>query len=200
MKSVFAFYYYIFIFFALLLILPLFIIISLIIFLSSGSPVIFKQERIGEKGNIFTIFKFRTMTKDAQKQKIKYLKLNEAQFPVFKIRNDPRFTYIGRFLSHTGLDELPQVFNILKGEMALFGPRPLPVYEYKKLKHWQKKRQNGKPGIISPWILNGYHQQSFDEWMKSDIEYIQNKSPGYDIGLFFKTALFMLKMLFGEIF
>ncbi|MCX8009369.1 MAG: sugar transferase [Patescibacteria group bacterium] len=102
-------------------------------------------------------------------------KHNEADGPVFKIHNDPRLTKFGAFLYHTGLDEIPQLFNVLFGTMAIIGPRPLPVEEARKLKPWQKQRECVLPGIISPWILDGYHKNTFNEWMESNIEYTQKQ-------------------------
>ncbi|OGU58100.1 MAG: hypothetical protein A2V66_11405, partial [Ignavibacteria bacterium RBG_13_36_8] len=168
--------YYIFIILFFLLSLPLGLIIAMTIAVTSGFPVIFRQKRVGKGGKTFVMYKFRTMVPNAEALKAKYMHLNTANPPAFKIPDDPRYTKIGKFLSHTGLDELPQLFNVLKGEMALIGPRPLPVQEAVKLKSWQKEREKIKPGIISPWILNGYHKNSFDDWMKSDIEYAGKKS------------------------
>ena len=179
--------------------LPLLVVIALAILFFSGTPVIFCQKRIGLHGRIFVLYKFRTMKKGSDKEQWKNRKFNEANGPVFKIRNDPRFTPFGKFLSHTGLDELPQLLNILKGDMALIGPRPLPVDEAKKLKAWQKKREEIKPGIISPWIIEGYHSRSFDDWMMSDIAYAKKKSLGYDLVLTYRTALLMLRLLWSEV-
>lgn len=139
------------------------------------------------------------MGKGAEKKQQELKKLNEANGPVFKIRDDPRYTRFGKFLSHTGLDELPQLVNVLKGEMALIGPRPLPVPEFQKLKSWQKKRQAILPGIISPWILNGYHRQSFDDWMRSDFAYVKNKSFVYDLKLFVRSVIFMWRLFTVEL-
>lgn len=131
-------------------------------------------------------------------QRLRYL--NEADGPVFKIRNDPRFTGIGKFLSHSGLDELPQIFNVLKGDMNLVGPRPLPVLEAEKIKKvFRTKRESVKPGILSPWILSGYHRLSFDDWMRSDIAYIDQRSFINDLGIFLKSFLFSIKLFFKTI-
>lgn len=192
-------FYKVFIVTLLLLLSPIMLFLSILILVSSGFPIFFRQKRIGEIGNIFTFYKFRTMQVGAEKLRYKLQSRNEADGPVFKIHSDPRFTGIGRFLSHTGLDELPQLVNVLKGEMAFFGPRPLPVYEAKKLKPWQKARQRIKPGIISPWIINGYHSQTFDNWMKSDIAYTAQKSLFYDTVLLFKTSLFLRRLLMREL-
>ena len=190
----------IFVLLLLFLTLPLCLVICLAIVCVSGFPIFFLQKRIGYKGKVFTMYKFRTMNIDSEKLQAKYKTKNEANGPVFKIYNDPRFTGVGKFLSHTGLDELPQLWNILLGNMALFGPRPLPVSESRKLLEWQKKRYEVKPGIISPWVLQGYHRQTFDEWMKNDCQYVQKKNMWYDAKLFFASCVFMLKLLFREVF
>ena len=185
--------YYLFIFTLFLLSLPLQMIISVCIFLDSGYPVLFKQIRIGVKNKPFVMFKFRTMVIGSEKIQHTLKEKNEADGPVFKIRNDPRFTRIGRFLSHTGFDELPQLWNVLIGDMALIGPRPLPLEEASKLTLWQKKRHAVKPGIISPWILDGYHSKPFNTWMRSDIDYTKKKSFIYDL----RICLWMIPYLWS---
>lgn len=187
--------YKIFVIVLVLLLLPLGVVLALLIFLTSGPPVFYLQRRIGKNNKPFILYKFRTMAVGAEKQQAKLERLNEANGPVFKIRDDPRFTKLGKFLSHTGLDELPQLVNIFKGEMALVGPRPLPVVEAAKLKPWQKKRHAILPGLISPWILEGYHAKPFDAWMKSDIKYIQEKNIWYDAGLIFRTGLLLTRVI-----
>ncbi len=198
MFMVFTVLYIFFIGVLLCISLPLVLIISVCIVCTSGIPIIFFQERIGKNGKVFVMCKFRTMFVDAERRQREYKKRNEADGPVFKIHDDPRFTRIGKFLSHTGLDELPQLWNIIRGDMSLFGPRPLPVFEAKKLLSWQKKRQIIKPGIFSPWVLNGYHTKTFTEWMKSDCTYVLDKSVWYDIKLFFRSMGFMMKLFFHE--
>lgn len=188
-----------FISFLFLLALPLQGIIAILLVISSGWPILYFQKRVGKDGRIFTMYKFRTMGNGAEKKQQELKKQNEANGPVFKIRDDPRYTPVGRFLSHTGLDELPQIINVLKGEMALIGPRPLPVAEFQKLKSWQKKRQTILPGIISPWVLNGYHRQSFDAWMKSDIAYAKEKNFWYDALLSYRTTLFLARLFLREL-
>ena len=177
--------------------LPVFLCISLVVLLWSGRPVIYSQKRTGLKGKSFIMYKFRTMIHGADTLQKKYLKKNEVQAPVFKIHNDPRFTPVGKFLSHTGLDELPQLWNVVLGDMALFGPRPLPVSEAFALKLWQRKRHCIKPGILSPWVLDGYHTRTFDEWMHDDCMYVQRKCFVYDTKLFFRSVVFM-GMLFAR--
>ena len=179
---------------------PLMAVIALLVKITSKGSVIFEQKRVGRNGKVFIMYKFRTMYVGAEEDRKKYQKLNETDGPAFKIKNDPRFVGVGRFLARTGLDELPQIFNILKGEMSFVGPRPLPVYEYKKLKSWQKKRQSVLPGITSSWVINGQHKVSFDNWMKSDLEYVKNKSFGGDLRIIWKTIVLIIGLFWGQLF
>lgn len=179
--------------------LPMQIGIGMFVLLTSGFPVLFSQKRVGKDGKPFLLYKFRTMIPGAQRMQKKLQCLNEANGPVFKIHNDPRYTSIGKTLAHTGLDELPQLYNILLGDMALLGPRPLPRAEEQKLKPWQKAREQIKPGIFSPWILEGYHWTKFDAWMKSDIAYMKEKSFWYDLRLFFRMIAYMGFLIGHEI-
>jgi len=192
--------YTFFIFLLLLILLPVFAVIGISILCFSGRPVFYLQRRIGKDGVPFVMYKFRTMYQRAEQDQKKYRTQNEASGPVFKIHNDPRFTPIGRFLSHTGLDELPQLWNVFLGDMALFGPRPLPIAEAKQLLSWQKERQKIKPGIVSPWIFNGYHQRTFDEWMRDDCVYVQKKSFVYDTHLFALSCVFVARLFVREVF
>jgi len=188
--------------FAVLILLvlgPLMIMVSLLIWVFSGWPVFFCQDRVGYRGKIFRIIKFRTMHRNAETIKERLGPLNEADGPVFKIRNDPRYTGIGRFLSHSGLDELPQIINVIRGEMEFVGPRPLPVEEaYEICDKYRKRRESVRPGIVSPWLFEGYHNLSFEEWMKSDVRYVDNKSKTGDCRLFFMGTLKLLKLIVGE--
>lgn len=193
------FIYYLFLFLLILASSPLLIVISILNLLLSGSPVFFRQLRTGMSGKPFVLYKFRTMVVGAEKMQHKYLHLNEATSPAFKIHADPRFTPFGKFLSHTGLDELPQLLNVLKGDMSIFGPRPLPVFEAQKLTADQKRRHIIKPGIISPWIIEGYHKNTFASWMASDLAYIKNKSLWYDITLLFKAINFVIGLFIVEV-
>jgi len=183
----------------LIMSMPVMMIIGLVVYITDGAPIFFYQWRIGKNNRPFMIIKFRTMHIDAERQQSRLLKQNEASGPVFKIHNDPRYTSFGRFLAHTGLDELPQLWNVLRGDMALIGPRPLPVEEAKKLRQTYQKRHSIKPGIISPWIVEGYHSQTFDAWMKSDLAYIQKKSFWYDAVLSWKACIFLLNLFVHEI-
>lgn len=127
------------------------------------------------------------MVTNADKIQNRFKNLNEADGPVFKIQNDPRFTKFGKILSKTGLDELPQLINVVKGEMSLVGPRPLPVSEAIKLTKQQKIRELVKPGITSGWVTGGSHQMPFEKWMKLDADYVQNATFTTDISIIYKT-------------
>jgi lipopolysaccharide/colanic/teichoic acid biosynthesis glycosyltransferase len=179
--------------------LPLMLFISIGIVLTSGFPILFRQKRIGKDGKPFILYKFRTMQIGAENQQHRYAHLNQANGPVFKIHDDPRFTNVGKFLSHTGLDELPQLVNVFDGQMALVGPRPLPVTEAKKLTPAQQKRHLVKPGLISPWIVEGYHRQSFAAWMQSDVVYAQTKSLTGDMRLFTRAIRLLVRLFIQEL-
>jgi len=169
--------------------MPIFILIGIIIKLSSKGPVIFKQKRVGLFGREFYIYKFRTMMVDAEKMQAAIMDQNEASGPVFKIKNDPRITKVGKFLRKTSLDELPQFFNVLKGDMSLVGPRPPIMKEVNQYKPWQLRRLSMRPGITCTWqILPHRNSVSFEDWMKLDLQYIDNWSLQQDLLLTFKTV------------
>lgn len=172
----------------LITLLPLFLIISTLVKLSSPGPIIYKQQRVGLMGHPFTIYKFRTMVNNADELLKKIKHKNEVNGPVFKIKNDPRITKVGKILRQTGLDELPQVFNVLKGDMSLVGPRPALKEEVLKYKDWYLKRLSVKPGITCLWqIKPNRNDIKFEEWMKLDIKYINEWSPSLDTVILFKT-------------
>ena len=174
---------------AMIVFLPVFLLIGLIIRISSKGPVIFVQERIGLRGRKFKLYKFRTMVVDAEEQRKRYKSMNEADGPVFKIKKDPRITRFGSFLRKTGLDELPQLMNVIKGEMSLIGPRPPLEEETRQYERWQLQRLSVKPGITCTWqITPDRHEVSFEEWMQLDKKYIENWNLLKDVGLFFKTV------------
>lgn len=162
--------------------------IAIAIKLNSRGPVIFKQTRVGRAGQTFTSYKFRSMVADAERRKKKLEKRNEASGPVFKIKNDPRVTGVGRFLRQTSLDELPQIFNVLKGDMSLVGPRPPLPAEVKQYTREQRRRLTIKPGITGPWQVSGRSNVSFDEWVRLDVYYIQNWSLLLDLTILLKTV------------
>ena len=180
-----------------LLFLPLLVVFYFFVKLTSNGPFIFKQRRMGKNKRIFTMYKVRTMVQNAERLKNRYIKLNEVDGPVFKIKDDPRFTGFGKILSYTGLDELPQLINIIKGEMAFVGPRPLPVDEAKKVPQKYQKRFVVLPGVTSPWVLEGQHNLDFKKWMKLDLNYVKNKSRIYDLTVSIKTMLLIIKLVFG---
>lgn len=167
---------------------PIMMAIAVLIKLTSKGPVIFKQERVGLRGRKFYIYKFRTMVQNAEALKAQLEALNESDGPTFKIKHDPRITTIGRILRKTGLDELPQLFNVLKGEMSLIGPRPPLPAEVEKYERWHLRRLSVKPGITCTWqIIPNRNEVVFDNWMKLDIQYIESWSVKKDLQLLFKT-------------
>lgn len=182
-------------FFFILALSPFMLIIVLIIRISSPGPVVFKQARVGLRGRQFYLYKFRTMVVNAEALRKQLEAQNEMDGPAFKIKNDPRITPIGRILRKTGLDELPQLFNVLNGEMSLIGPRPPLKSETLQYKRWQLRRLSVKPGITCSWqIIPGRNDIEFENWMKLDLAYIDNWSPKLDFMLLIKT---IRTVLFG---
>lgn len=173
--------------------LPLLVLISLIILIDSGLPILFTQKRAGKNKRPFKIFKFRTMNREAQYEQKKYKSLNEADGPVFKIRNDPRFTRFGIHLAKSGLDELPQLINIVKGEMNFVGPRPLPINEARNVPAIYTGRFSVLPGITSSWVIQGTHAVSFTKWMKLDLDYINKRSKWLDLKIVIQTIHVVIK-------
>jgi lipopolysaccharide/colanic/teichoic acid biosynthesis glycosyltransferase len=174
---------------ALPLWLPLNGIIALIIQLTSpGAPAVFKQLRTGKGGRRFYMYKFRTMIPNAEELKSKYAHLNELQWPDFKITNDPRITTIGKFLRKTSLDEIPQLFNVLKGEMSLVGPRPTS-FGPETYKLWHTHRLDVMPGLTGLWQIVGRAKLEFDDRLRLDIAYIERASLWFDINILFRTAI-----------
>jgi lipopolysaccharide/colanic/teichoic acid biosynthesis glycosyltransferase len=170
------------------LLMPLFGVIALMIKIQSpGAPAVFTQYRTGRHGKRFKIYKFRTMVANAEEMKLQLLHLNELQWPDFKITNDPRVTKIGKFLRKTSLDELPQIFNILKGEMSFVGPRPTS-FAASTYRLWQTERLDVIPGLTGLWQVYGRAETEFDERLRQDIAYIQNRSLLFDIVIIFLTA------------
>ena len=174
-------------FFLCILLLPLFVAVAILIKLGSRGPVFFKQVRCGVNGRRFTFYKFRTMVEDAEKRKQEVVHLNVKKI-VFKITNDPRITRIGKILRKTSIDELPQLFNVLKGDMSFVGPRPPIPEEVELYEDWQRRRLSMKPGLTCLWQVKGRAEVDFDEWMKLDLEYIDNWSVGFDIKILCRTV------------
>ncbi len=179
---------------ATLMLSPLFLLVGLLIKLTSPGPVFFIQERVGFNKRRFRLYKFRTMSADAELRQHEVEQLNEVSGPVFKIKDDPRLTVVGGVLRKTSIDELPQLFNVLKGDMSLVGPRPLPVRDYNGFdQDWERRRFSVRPGITCLWQINGRSTVSFEKWMELDMEYIDHWSLGLDFKILAKTIPAVLK-------
>jgi exopolysaccharide biosynthesis polyprenyl glycosylphosphotransferase len=173
---------------------PVLLLIALLMKLTSPGPVMFVQQRLGLNKRHFGIYKFRTMVVDAEKKMKEIEHLNEVSGPVFKIKNDPRITRLGGFLRKTSLDELPQLFNVLRGDMSLVGPRPLPIRDYQGFnKDWQRRRFSVRPGITCLWQIGGRSSISFEKWMELDLQYIDKWSLWLDFQILVKTIPAVLR-------
>jgi exopolysaccharide biosynthesis polyprenyl glycosylphosphotransferase len=173
---------------------PLFLITALLITLTSPGPVFFMQERLGLNKRRFRIYKFRTMTADAESRMKDVEHLNELSGPVFKIKNDPRITTVGKILRSTSIDELPQLFNVLKGDMSLVGPRPMAVRDYEGFNEdWQRRRFSVRPGITCLWQVLGRNSIPFEKWMELDLQYIDRWSLWLDFQILVKTIPAVLR-------
>ena len=176
------------------LLFPLLVAIPLLIKLGSPGPVLFSQERIGLNKRKFRLLKFRTMVANAEEIQKTLEHLNESDGPAFKIKNDPRLTPIGKFLRRTSLDELPQFYNVLKGDMSLVGPRPLPLRDYAGFSQdWHRRRFSVRPGITCLWQISGRSTTTFDKWMELDMEYISHWSLWLDVKILAATVPAVLK-------
>ncbi len=173
--------------FILTAISPFMILIAILIKLDDGGPILFKQVRVGRHGRLFNCLKFRTMVVNADEMKEQLMNLNEQDGPVFKIKNDPRITRVGRFLRKTSLDELPQFINVLLGDMSIVGPRPPVPSEVKQYKRSLNRRLSINPGITCIWQVSGRNNIPFDRWMEMDMEYIDNWSLKLDFIIILKT-------------
>ena len=172
---------------ALVVLSPVFMITALAIKLEDGEPVIFSQKRSGLNGAEFEMYKFRSMVKNAPELHKELLKHNELDGPAFKMKDDPRITKVGKFIRRTSIDELPQLVNILKGDMSIVGPRPLPVYEQEQCNDYQNQRLLMKPGLTCYWQVMGRNGIGFDEWIELDLKYIRDASILTDIGIILMT-------------
>lgn len=168
--------------------LPLALTAALAIKVEDGGPVLFRQTRSGKNGKPFTMFKFRTMVKNAEQIKSALQAKNEMSGPVFKMKRDPRVTRIGALLRKSSLDEIPQFFNVLRGDMSLVGPRPPLPTEVARYNRWQRRKLSVKPGLTCLWQINGRNQIDFDDWMKLDLDYIDNWSLWLDTKILLKTV------------
>jgi len=178
----------------LILLAPLFIVVPLLIRWDSPGRVLFGQERVGLNKRRFRMLKFRTMIEGSDQHQCAIEHLNEAEGPVFKIKNDPRITRIGAFLRRFSIDELPQLVNVFKGEMSLVGPRPLPVRDVERIDtQWHKRRFSIKPGITCLWQVNGRSNIAFNDWVRMDLDYIDKWSLSLDLLILVKTIPAVLK-------
>ena len=171
---------------ALIVLSPLFLLAALLIKLTSPGPVIFRQVRCGLNGRTFTCYKFRSMVRDAEDRLHEVRHLNEKAIAM-KIRNDPRLTPVGKWLRKLSIDELPQLFNVLKGDMSMVGPRPAIPTEVAQYQHWQRRRLRMRPGLTCLWALHGRDRVDFESWMRLDLEYIDNWSLGLDARIILLT-------------
>jgi exopolysaccharide biosynthesis polyprenyl glycosylphosphotransferase len=178
----------------LVVVSPIMLVATLLIKLTSPGPVFFRQKRVGHGKRSFTIYKFRTMIVDAESRMRLLEHLNEVSGPVFKIKDDPRITRVGNLLRKTSIDELPQLINVLKGDMSLVGPRPLPVRDYEGFqKDWHLRRFTVRPGITCLWQVSGRSSLPFERWMELDVQYIDQWSLWLDLQILAKTIPAVLK-------
>lgn len=178
----------------LIILSPIFIIVAIMIKIESNGPIIFSQYRVGYKGKKFKMYKFRSMVADAEEKKKNLISENEVTGPMFKMKNDPRITKVGRVIRKTSIDELPQLFNVIKGDMSLVGPRPSLPSEVEQFPEWAYRRLDVKPGLTCFWQVSGRNNIEFDEWMRLDIKYVEERSFWIDMKLIFKTVF----VLFGD--
>ena len=178
----------------LILSLPLFFILYITVKLDSKGPFLFLQLRMGKDRHPFWIYKIRTMAQGAEGLKPKVQCLNEADGPVFKIKNDPRYTRVGKYLSRIAIDELPQLMNIMEGTMSFVGPRPLPLSEALHIPKKYGKRFSVLPGMTSEWIVQGAHELSFKRWMELDCQYAKKRTIIRDMNIFLRTVGMVCRM------
>lgn len=181
-------------FVGVLVLSPLFIVIAIIIKFTSKGPVFFSQKRVGRDGKEFKMYKFRSMVVNAEELKEKLAAQNEMSGPMFKMKDDPRVTKVGKFIRKTSIDELPQLLNVLKGDMSLVGPRPSLPKEVAQFEDWMYRRLEVKPGLTCYWQVSGRNNIDFEDWMKLDIRYVKERNLWIDIKLIFKTV----GVLFGD--
>ena len=171
----------------LVLLSPLFLAVSVAIRLGSPGPVLFRQKRVGADGRVFICYMFRSMYQDAERRQAELEALNDAEGPVFKMKDDPRVTPVGRLLRRWSVDELPQLVNVLKGDMSLVGPRPLPVRDFQRMEETYRRRLEAVPGMTGYWQISGRSNLSFEEMMRLDLYYIENWSLSFDVKIILRT-------------
>lgn len=173
---------------ALVVLAVVFLAVSVFIAAEDGFPIFFVQERNGLNGKVFRMYKFRSMCRNASEMHKYLLKDNEMDGPAFKMKDDPRITRVGKFIRRTSIDELPQLLNIIKGEMSIVGPRPLVTYETEKCSDYQKQRLLVKPGLTCYWQCRGRSDVGFEEWMEMDLQYIKDASLRTDLKIILMTV------------
>ena len=178
----------------LIVLSPILLITAIAIKMDSKGPIFFKQDRVVKDERIFSMYKFRSMVVNAEELKKSLEKENEMSGPMFKIKKDPRITRVGRFIRKTSIDELPQLINVLKGDMSLVGPRPSLPKEVEAFEPWMKERLTVLPGLTCIWQVSGRNNIPFKEWMELDIKYVRERSYLLDLKLIFKTFF----VLFGD--
>jgi len=172
---------------ALVCFAPVIALAALAVKLDSRGAALYRSKRLGKNGREFTFYKLRSMHVGAEAERARLMHLNEVDGPVFKLRRDPRTTRVGQWLRSTSIDELPQIFNVLKGDMSLVGPRPPLPEEAAKYEAWQRRRLDVRPGITSLWAISGRSRLGFDEWMRLDLEYIRRQSLATDLRILVRT-------------
>ena len=178
----------------LIILSPVLVIVAIAIKLDSKGPIFFKQDRVGKDEELFSMYKFRSMVVNAEELKKELENQNEMSGPMFKMKKDPRITRVGRFIRKTSIDELPQLVNVIKGDMSLVGPRPSLPKEVEQFEPWMKERLTVQPGITCFWQVMGRNSIPFEEWMKLDLKYVRERNYFLDIKLIFKTFF----VLFGD--
>jgi exopolysaccharide biosynthesis polyprenyl glycosylphosphotransferase len=178
----------------LVILSPVFLVVAILVKLTSPGPVFFRQIRVGLNKRKFSIYKFRTMVANAEQLQDQLLFMNEMTGPVFKIRKDPRVTPLGRILRNSSVDELPQLFNVLKGDMSLVGPRAMSLRDYQLFdQDWQRRRFSVKPGITCLWQIHGRNSIPFERWMELDMQYIDTWSLWLDLKILARTVPAVLR-------
>ncbi|MDD6795959.1 MAG: sugar transferase [Clostridiaceae bacterium] len=178
----------------IVLLSPVFFLVALAIKIDSKGNIIFSQDRVGYKQKVFKMYKFRSMVIDAEELKEALATQNEMSGPMFKMKDDPRVTKVGKFIRKTSLDELPQLINVIKGDMSLVGPRPSLPKEVEEFEDWMNERFLVKPGLTCFWQVSGRNDIDFEDWMRLDIKYVRQRNLILDINLIFKTFF----VLFGD--
>ena len=178
----------------LILLSPIIAVVACAVKFTSKGPVFFSQKRVGKNGELFEMYKFRSMVVNAEELKENLEEQNEMSGPMFKIKDDPRITKVGKFIRKTSIDELPQLWKILKGEMSLVGPRPSLPKEVEQFDNWMFKRLSVRPGLTCYWQVSGRNNIDFEDWMKLDVKYVEERNFWIDIKLIFKTVF----VLFGD--